>query len=80
MTEQLGLSVTVDRLENGKAVIRTYDGQELIIDLALLPTGSREGARLGLNFSNNQAGTVAQEQLAKILLKQILGKKNNVAD
>ncbi|MFH1112027.1 MAG: DUF3006 domain-containing protein [Patescibacteria group bacterium] len=77
MPAESGLLVTIDRLEENNAVIRTDDGQELVIDLALLPPSSQEGSQLWLNFSANKAGTISQEQLAKVLLKEILGNRNN---
>ncbi len=75
MAKLAGLLVTVDRIEEAGAIIRTDDGQELVVDLELLPEGSHEGARLWLRFDNHQAATLTQEQLTKTLLKEILASR-----
>lgn len=68
-------TATVDRFEEDKAVIRFDDGQELVIDGALLPEGTAEGARVNLNFTGNQADETERVEQARAVLNEILQGK-----
>lgn len=68
--------MTVDRWEGNLVVIRTDDGQELIIDRSLVPTGTKEGSRLALRLVDNQTDAEGRQQLARNLLKEILANKD----
>lgn len=50
MTDQAGLEATIDRIEEGVAVIAIRGGGELTIDASRLPEGSGEGMAIRIRL------------------------------
>jgi len=66
------LTATVDRLEDGLAILKFDDGQELVMLLSILPPGTQEGSHLDLFWGNNQPAEDKQAATARQLLTEIL--------
>ncbi len=62
----------LDRLESSSAVLRTDDGQELIVPKKDLPKSAHEGSALFLLFSQDASEEAHREKLAKSILNEIL--------
>ncbi len=71
------LRATIDRFEDGKAVLILDDGQKLILDKSKLTEDVKEGDLIFLNLSKSKEATSEQEKLAKNILKEILKKDAN---
>ena len=71
------LKATIDRFEEGKAVLILDDGQKIIIDKNELAKGVKEGDILYLTLSRSQEATLEKEKLAKNILKEILKQDAN---
>lgn len=69
------MKATIDRLETTSAVLRTDDGQELIVPKKELPKNAHEGSALFLIFSENATEEAHREKLAKSILNEILNTK-----
>ena len=69
------LSVTLDRIETGWAILLTDDGNEIQVPATILPPETGEGARLFLSITSDPADELVQEQQARNLLQTILGKQ-----
>lgn len=67
------VEATLDRFERGQAVLRFADGQELIISKKSLPKKIKEGSVLHLEFFRAEDAEQRKEQMARYLLKEILG-------
>lgn len=70
---QNGFMCVIDRLENGRAVLRFSDRQELVVPRRYLPRDASEGMALELQFFTEESATKKQEDLARAMLKEILG-------
>ncbi len=68
----LVIKATLDRFEDGKAVIKTEDGQEIIWPTNKLPEEITAGNSLSITISSNIDKTSAKEGLAKNMLNEIL--------
>lgn len=66
------LTVTVDRFEGEQAVLRLPGGQDLVVERALLPAGSHEGAVLNLQFTGAPDTEADRAATARQLLTEIL--------
>lgn len=71
------LKLTIDRLEADKAVLRTDDGQELVVGLNLIPAGISEGDKLFVYFSFSAVETTRAKISAKDLIKAILSNNKS---
>ena len=67
--------VTLDRFEATKAVLRLADGQELVVERALLPSNTHEGAQLYLELKVSLETEDTKRIEARDLLKAILADK-----
>jgi hypothetical protein len=74
MMQPKGVEVTIDRLEETGAVVRTDQGEEFVLPLSLLPPESGEGSRLWLSVSPEKKDEASREEVARDLLRQILNK------
>lgn len=68
--------VVVDRLEGNLVILRTTDGQELMVNISLLPTGVKEGTHINIFFEADTASTQASGQQARNLLSDITKNKH----
>lgn len=66
------LSAVVDRIEEGKAVLRFEDGQELAVPSEKLPHDAKEGSSLGVYLLNDELDRTRREDLAKAVLNELL--------
>ena len=69
------MKVIIDRLEETSAVLRTDDGQELVVPKKDLPKGAHEGSALFVLFSSDATEEAHREKLAKSILNEILKKE-----
>jgi hypothetical protein len=67
------LKATIDRIENGKAVIITDDGQTLLWSIENLPSGIVEGSVVYISLVDSLMEKEEREKLAKDLLNEIVG-------
>jgi len=68
------LKATIDRIEEGKAVLIFEDNQQLIIEKDKLGQDIKEGQVIFFNLSQNKLAQADNEKIAKNLLQQILKK------
>ena len=66
------MKAILDRFENGSAVLRLENGQELVVPQAELPKDVKEGAALFILISESKTEEEAREKLAKAILNEIL--------
>jgi hypothetical protein len=66
------IKATIDRFENGRAVLRTTDRQSIIWPKDKLPANIHEGSVLRIAVSSDQAAESADKELAKDILNEIL--------
>lgn len=66
------IKITIDRLENDKAVLQTEDGQSIIWPKDKLPAGAREGMALNFNILSDIETEKSKRELAKEILNEIL--------
>ena len=66
------LKLTLDRIEEDKAVLKTEDNQIIIWPCDKLPDGIKEGMVLSFNIDSNNEMTADKKQLAKDILNEIL--------
>jgi len=76
MKNRQPFSLVVDRFENGSAVLTTADGT-LTVPRDLLPDKCKEGDVLGVDFFYQKDEKLRRENIARALLSEILGSKNN---
>jgi len=69
------LQATIDRFENGMAVLKFQDGQELAVKKSFLPKEAREGLVINLSFLTDEEATKEKEDLALKILEEILNSK-----
>lgn len=70
------MKVTIDRIEENKAVLIFDNSQELLIDITELPKDSKEGDVLEIIFQSSLESAQRQQQ-AKAILNEILGEELN---
>ena len=68
----LVLTVVVDRFENGKAVLKFDDGQELVLPKRKLPSKIQEGSVLHCELYHAEHAEERRTNIARHLLKEIL--------
>ena len=71
------LQATIDRIEEGNAVLIFEDGQQLIIDQADLDQEVVEGQIVFFDIKFNPQKTLSKEIKAKELLQEILNNQDN---
>ncbi len=71
----MNIKITIDRVENDKAVLQTEDGQSIIWPKDKLPEGAREGTALNFNILNDAEAEKDKKKLAKEILNEILNTK-----
>ncbi len=68
--------ITIDRLEEERAVVRTDQGEEFALPVSLLPVDVSEGAKLWLKITVDEGREASQEDKARYLLHQILNRSS----
>jgi len=68
------IKAVVDRFENGYAVLSFKDGQTLNWPIEKLSSEIHEGDVVWLCLSKDQKRTTDQQQLAKVILNELLGE------
>lgn len=76
MKNRQPFSLVVDRFENGSAVL-TSPGGTLVVPRDLLPDKCQEGDVLGVDLFYLKDEKLRRENIARALLAEILGPKNN---
>ena len=66
------VKVTIDRFEEGKAVLKTKDKQTITWPKDKLPENIHEGSVLRIAISTDQATEIVDKELAKDILNEIL--------
>lgn len=66
------LQCLLDRLVNGRAVLRFSDSQELAVARRFLPKTVSEGDVLHIHLHTEATATIQKEELAKAILREIL--------
>jgi hypothetical protein len=69
------ITLTVDRFEEDKAVLKTEDGQSIIWPKDQLPDNAHEGMVLNFAISDNKVAEKNNRQIAKDILNEILDIK-----
>lgn len=65
----MNIKLIIERIENGQAVLKTEDGQNIIWPANKLPEPINEGAVLNISINNKEQ---TNKQLAKDILNEIL--------
>jgi len=65
----MNIKLIIERIENGQAVLKTEDGQNIIWPVNKLPEPISEGAILNISINNKEQ---KNNQLAKDILNEIL--------
>lgn len=71
-TEIIALTCLYARLENGRAVLRFPDEQELAVTRRLLPSGVEPGQVLELHIHTPETAHQHRDDLARAVLNEIL--------
>jgi hypothetical protein len=66
------LNITIDRMENDNAVLKTNDNKTIIWPRHHLPEGSREGSVLIFDINSSHEEEKEQKQRVKDILNEIL--------
>lgn len=69
------LVAIVDRFEDGRAVLKFSDNQELTISKKFLHPNAKQGDAINLEFLTNEEETRRRENLARAILKEIVEGK-----
>lgn len=69
------IKLTIDRLENDKAILKTEDRSTIIWPKNQLPENIHEGMVLVFNIINDAKAEKDKKQLAKDILNEILDVK-----
>lgn len=72
MTDRPTLSCTLDRFDNGQAVLEFGNRQTLTIARRYLPKDAKEGLVLQVELLTDRLATKRRENLAKAILEEIL--------
>ena len=76
MTNDDGKLVAIlDRFEDGKAVLRFSDRQELVISKKFLHPSTKPGEAINLDFLTNKEEKKRRENLARAILQEIMEGK-----
>lgn len=70
--ETTALTCHFDRFDNGRAVLRFPDEQELIVARRLLPAGIEPGQILELHIHTPETAHQHRDELARAVLNEIL--------
>lgn len=66
------LTATLDRFENGRAILRFIDRQELHVPRRFLPKTAQEGTMFALDIQTLETAGRKQAELARAILAEIL--------
>ncbi|RLC38824.1 hypothetical protein DRH27_01345 [Candidatus Falkowbacteria bacterium] len=72
MKNNMLISLTIDRFENGKAVLKTNDNDTIIWPKNKLPDNLSEGSVLNFKITGNKSEEEDKKNLAKDILNEIL--------
>jgi phosphoribosylaminoimidazole carboxylase (NCAIR synthetase) len=70
-------TITIDRFEEDKAVLKTEDGQTIIWPKNNLPKNTHEGSVLIFSIKTNQEIEEEKKQTAKNILNELLEVSGN---
>ncbi|MDD5291074.1 MAG: DUF3006 domain-containing protein [Patescibacteria group bacterium] len=70
-------SLTIDRFENEKAVLKTEKGETIIWPKDKLPAEAKEGAVLIFTIAGNKEKERNKKDLAKDILNELLNTEEN---
>ena len=68
----LNLELTIDRIENDKAVLKTKDNETIIWPKSKLPLDAKDGSVFYFLIKNAEEKEQAEHELAKNILNEIL--------
>ena len=71
----MNLTLTIDRFEEDKAVLKTSDNNTIIWPKNKLPTGAREGSILYFKIMADEEAEKNKQEQAKDILNEILDVK-----
>jgi hypothetical protein len=66
------LKLTIDRFEDGQAVLKNEDNTSIIWPKEKLPADAKEGSMLLFNITNDAKNEADSKKLAKDILNEIL--------
>ena len=75
-TEHINALCTVDRIENGVAVLSTESKEEVIVPQRLLPAGAHEGDVFMIRLQKKEEEGLQKEQAAKNILNELFGQSS----
>jgi len=64
---------TIDRFEQDRAVLRTDDGQTLVVHRAELPANVVAGGVILARFTDDATATADRHERARTILNELLG-------
>ena len=70
-------SLTIDRFENEKAVLKTDEGETIIWPKSLLPAGAKEGEILAFSVCEDKEKEKDKKTMAKDILNELLKVEEN---
>jgi len=70
-------SLTIDRFENEKAVLKTAKGETIIWPKSMLPAEAKEGAVLNFTIRGDREKEKEKKGLAKDILNELLNVEEN---
>ena len=70
------LKITIDRIENDKAILKTDDNDTITWPKDKLPKNTQEGDIFFFDIKNNIDETLNKKELAKDILNEILDTKD----
>jgi len=70
-------SLTIDRFENEKAVLKTAKGETIIWPKSMLPTEAKEGAVLIFTIAGDKEKEKNKKETAKDILNELLNVEEN---
>lgn len=66
------LELTIDRIEEEKAILKSDDGETIIWPKHLLPSSSKESSILVFNIHGDKESEQEKKDLAKDILNELL--------
>ena len=70
-------SLTIDRIENEKAILKTENGETIIWPKDKLPAEVKEGAILTFTVFGDKEKEMGKKQQAKDILNELLNAEEN---
>jgi len=70
-------SLTIDRFEDKKAVLKTAEGKTIIWPKSMLPAEAKEGAVLNFTIAGDKEKEKNKKETAKDILNELLNVEEN---